>query len=46
MLMNHLDRISIFGEFRLTSGKDEGSVRKIKFIRTLGFGYPDDYFFL
>ena len=36
-----------FGECRITSGKVEGTVRKIKFIRTLGFGYPDDdYFFL
>ena len=47
MLMNHLDGITNFGEFRLTSGKVEGTVRKIKFIRALGFGYPDDdYFFL
>ena len=46
-LMNHLDGITNFGEFRLTSGKVEGTVRKIKFIRALGFGYPDDdYFFL
>ena len=31
MLMNHLDGITNFGEFRLTSGKVEGTVRKIKF---------------
>lgn len=47
LLMNHLEGITNFGEFRLTSGKVEGTVRKIKFIRALGFGYPDDdYFFL
>ena len=28
MLMNHLDGITNFGEFRLTSGKVEGTVRK------------------
>lgn len=47
MLMNYLEGITNFGEYRLTSGKVEGTVRKIKFIRALGFGYPDDdYFFL
>ena len=43
--MNHLEGITNFGVFRLTSGKVEGTVRKIKFIRALGFGYPDDYSF-
>ena len=47
LLMNHLEGITNFCEFLLTSGKVEGTVRKIKFIRALGFGYPDDdYFFL
>ena len=47
LLMNHLEGIINFGECRLTSGNVEGTVRKIKFIRALGFGYPDDdYFFL
>ena len=45
LLMNHLEEITNFGEFRLTSGKVEGTVRMIKFIRALGFGYPDYYFF-
>ena len=44
--MNHLEGITNFGDCRITSGKVEGTVRKIKFIRALGFGYPDDYFFL
>lgn len=47
LLMNHLKGITNFGKCRITSGKVEGTVRKIKFIRALGFGYPDDdYFFL
>lgn len=35
LLMNHLEGITNFVEFRLTSGKVEGSFRKIKFIRAL-----------
>ena len=46
LLMNHLDGITNFGKCRITSGKVEGTVRKIKFIRALGFGYSDYYFFL
>ena len=47
LMMNHLDGITNYGDYQLTSGKVEGTVRKIKFIRALGFGYPDDdYFFL
>ena len=44
--MNHLEGITNFGKCRITSGKVKGTVRKIKFIRALGFGYPDDDFFL
>jgi hypothetical protein len=46
LLMNHLDGITNFGKCRITSRKVEGTVRKIKFIRALGFGYSDYYFFL
>ena len=42
--MNYLEEISNFGELRLTSGKVEGTVRKSKLVRVLGFGYPEDYF--
>lgn len=42
--MNHLEGNTNFVEFRLTSDKVEGTVRKIEFIIALGFEYPDDYF--
>lgn len=47
MLHNHFDGIIAHAKYWITSGKIEGINNKIKTIRRMGYGYPDDdYFFL
>ena len=47
LLKNHYDGIISYASFHITSGKMEGTNRKIDTIRRDGYGYPDDeYFFL
>ena len=47
LLKNHYNGIISYASFHITSGKMEGTNRKIDTIRRDGYGYPDDeYFFL
>ena len=47
LLDNHIDGIVTHAEFHLTNGKVEGINQKIKTIRRMSYGLPDDeYFFL
>ena len=47
MLENHFDGIIAHARFRISAGKIEGINNRIKTIRRMGYGYPDDeYFFL
>ncbi len=47
LIKNHMDGIVTHAEFNLTSGKIEGVNNKIKTIRRMAYGIPDDrYFFL
>ena len=47
MLENHFDGIIAHARFRISAGKIEGINNRIKTIRRMEYGYPDDeYFFL
>lgn len=47
LLDNHYDGIVTHAEHKISTGKIEGINNKIKVLRRLGYGYPDDeYFFL
>jgi transposase len=47
MLENHFDGIIAHARFRISAGKIEDINNRIKTIRRMGYGYPDDeYFFL
>lgn len=47
LLKNHLYGIITHAEYKISSSKIEGINNKIKTIRRMGYGYPDDeYFFL
>jgi transposase len=47
LLDKHFEGIIAHATYRISSGKIEGINRKIKTIRSHGYGYPDDeYFFL
>ncbi len=47
LIKNHMDGIVTHTEYKLTSGKIEGINNKIKTIRRMSYGMPDDrYFFL
>lgn len=47
LLENHYDGIVSHAEHKISTGKIEGINNKIKTLRRLGYGYPDDeYFFL
>ncbi len=47
LLLNHFEGIIAHATIRISSGKIEGINNKIKTIRRMGYGYPDDeYFFL
>jgi transposase len=47
LINNHMDGILSYTEYHLTSGKIEGINNKIKTIRRMHYGIPDDnYFFL
>lgn len=47
LLDKHFEGVIAHAIDRISSGKIEGINRKIKNIRSLGYGYPDDeYFFL
>lgn len=47
LLMNHHAGIVGYEKYHISTGKMEGTNRKIKTIRSMGYGYPDDeYFFL
>ncbi|MEF9921250.1 MAG: transposase, partial [Erysipelotrichaceae bacterium] len=47
LLLNHYEGIIAHATIRISSGKIEGINNKIKTIRRMGYGYPDDeYFFL
>lgn len=47
LLGNHYDGIVSHAEHKISTGKIEGINNKIKTLRRLGYGYPDDeYFFL
>lgn len=47
LLYKHHDGVAAHAKYWITSGKIEGTNNKIKTIRRMGYGYPDDdYFFL
>ena len=47
LLDKHFEGVIAHATYRISSGKNEGINRKIKTIRSHGYGYPDDeYFFL
>ena len=47
LLDKHFEGVIAHATYRISSGKIEGINRKIKNIRSHGYGYPDDeYFFL
>lgn len=47
LLLNHFEGIIAHATIRITSSKIEGINNRIKTIRRMGYGYPDDeYFFL
>ena len=47
LLENHFDGIVAHARFQISAGKTEGINNRIKTIRRMGYGYPDDeYFFL
>ena len=47
LLENHYDGIVSHAEHKISTGKIEGINNKIKTLRRLGYGFPDDeYFFL
>lgn len=47
LIKTHMDGIVTHAEHRISTGKIEGINNKIKTMRRLGYGYPDDeYFFL
>ena len=45
LLENHFEGITAHGSFRISSGKIEGLNNKIKTLRRMEYGYPDDEYF-
>lgn len=45
LLENHFEGITAHGSLRISSGKIEGLNNKIKTLRRMGYGYPDDEYF-
>ncbi len=47
LLYNHFEGVAAHASYGISTGKLEGINNKIKTIRRMGYGYPDDeYFFL